>query len=89
MSARQPEKHSQWTPLRVWHRLSLRWKMTLVGGGMGAFASSLWTTPCGVSRPQQRVHKSWNRLRDRDSSWDSRYGGAHALLWNQAGEGPK
>ena len=45
MSARQPKKHSQWTPMRVWHRLSLRWKMTLVGAGMGAFASSLWTAP--------------------------------------------
>ena len=52
MSARQPEKHSQWNPLRYWHRLSLRWKTTLVGTAMGAFgtamgafASSLWTAP--------------------------------------------
>ena len=45
MNARQPKKHSQWNPqwnpLRYWHRLSRRWKMTLVGAGMGAFASSL------------------------------------------------
>ena len=45
MSTRQPEKHFPWNPLRAWHRLSLRWKMTLVGAAMGAFASSLWTTP--------------------------------------------
>ena len=49
MSARQPKKHSQWpplqTPLRVWHRISLRWKTTLLGTAMGAFASSLWTAP--------------------------------------------
>ena len=45
MSARQPEKHSHWNPLRYWHRLSLRWKTTLVGTAMGAFASSLWTAP--------------------------------------------
>ena len=45
MSARQPEKHSQWPPLRVWHRISLRWKTTLLGTAMGAFASSLWTAP--------------------------------------------
>ena len=32
-------------PLGYWHRLSWRWKMTLVGTGMGAFASSLSTTP--------------------------------------------
>ena len=49
MSARQPGKHSQWNPLGnplvYWHRLSLRWKTTLVGTGMGALASSLSTTP--------------------------------------------
>ena len=45
MSARQPRKHSQWPPLRVWHRISLRWKTTLLGTAMGAFASSLWTAP--------------------------------------------
>ena len=49
MSARQPEKHSQWNPqwnpLRCWHRLSLRWKTTLLGTAIGAFASSLWTAP--------------------------------------------
>ena len=45
MSARQPKKHSQWTPLQIWHRMSWRWKMTLVGAGMGAFASSLLPAP--------------------------------------------
>ena len=45
MSARQPGKHSQWNPLGYWHRLSLRWKTTLLGAGMGAFASSLGTAP--------------------------------------------
>ena len=45
MSTRQPKKHSQWNPLRAWHRLSWRWKMTLVGAAMGAFASGLWTAP--------------------------------------------
>ena len=45
MSAGQPKKHSQWNPLGYWHSLSLRWKMTLVGAGMGAFASGLWTAP--------------------------------------------
>ena len=45
MRARQPKKHSQWNLLMYWHRLRLRWKMTLVGTAMGAFASSLWTAP--------------------------------------------
>ena len=45
MSTRQAEKHSQWNPLEYWYRLSLRWKKTLLGTAMGAFASSLWTAP--------------------------------------------
>ena len=45
MSARQPGKHSQWNPLGYWHRLSWRWKMTLVGTAMGTFASSLLPAP--------------------------------------------
>ena len=45
MSARQPKKRFQWNPLQIWHRLRLRWKTTLLGAGMGAFASSLWTAP--------------------------------------------
>ena len=45
MSTRQPKKHPLQTPLLVWHRISLRWKTTLLGTAMGAFASSLWTAP--------------------------------------------
>ena len=45
MSARQPKKHSQWTPLQVWQRIPRRWKMTVAGAAMGAFASGLWTAP--------------------------------------------
>ena len=45
MSTRQPKKHSQWNPLRAWHRLSWRWKMTLVGIAIGALSASLWTIP--------------------------------------------
>ena len=45
MSARQPGKRFQWNPLQIWHRMSWRWKMTLVGAGMGAFASSLLPAP--------------------------------------------
>ena len=32
-------------PLRAWRRLSWRWKATLMGAAMGAFASGLWTAP--------------------------------------------
>ena len=45
MSARQSEKHFPWTPLRAWHRLSWRWKMTLVGVAIGDLSASLWTIP--------------------------------------------
>ena len=45
MRARQPKKHSQWNLLMYWQRLRLRWKTTLLGTAMGAFASSLWTAP--------------------------------------------
>ena len=45
MSTRQPGKRFQWNPLQIWHRISLRWKTTLLGTAMGAFASSLWTAP--------------------------------------------
>ena len=42
---KQPEKHSPWTPLRAWQRLSWRWKMTLVGIAIGALSAGLWTIP--------------------------------------------
>ena len=37
------------TPIRAypqfWKRMNRRWKMTLMGAAMGAFASGLWTAP--------------------------------------------
>ena len=45
MSARQPKKHSPWNPLRVWHRLSWRWKMTLVGARQGRLRQRPVTAP--------------------------------------------
>ena len=45
MDTEQPRTPPTRGPLRFWHQLSWRWKMTLVGAAMGAFASSLWTAP--------------------------------------------
>ena len=45
MNARQPEKHSPWNPLRLWHQLRWRWKVTLMGAAMATFAACLWTIP--------------------------------------------
>ena len=45
MNTEQPRALSPQGPLRVWQRLSWRWKMTLAGAIMGAIASGLWTAP--------------------------------------------
>ena len=45
MDTEQPSALSPQDPLRVWQRLSWRWKMTLAGAVMGAIASGLWTAP--------------------------------------------
>ena len=44
-TGQQPGAPSPQGPLRVWQRLSWRWKVTLMGAVMGAFASGLWTAP--------------------------------------------
>ena len=45
MDTEQQEASPPRGPLQLWQRISWRWKMTLVGAAMGAFASSLWTAP--------------------------------------------
>ena len=45
MSTKQPSTHHAWNPLRLWHQLRWRWKMTLVGIVMATFAANLWTIP--------------------------------------------
>ena len=45
MRAKRPGRSSLWNPLRAWHRMSWRWKMTLVGVAIGALSASLWTIP--------------------------------------------
>ena len=87
MSARQPEKHSQWNPLGYWHRLSLRWKMTLVGTAMGAFASSLWTAPAAYLALSNGYIGHGIGYVIVTVLGIAGMAGHHALLWNQAGEG--
>ena len=45
MDTEQQEASPPRGPLQLWQRISWRWKMTIAGAAMGAFASSLWTTP--------------------------------------------
>ena len=45
MGTEQPGTTSPQGGLRVWRRLSWRWKVTLMGAAMGALASGLWTAP--------------------------------------------
>ena len=42
------KKGSRWDPLGYWSRLGWRWKMTLLGFGIGMVSSSLSTTPGAV-----------------------------------------
>ena len=45
MDTEQSGAPSPQRPLRIWQRMSWRWKVTLMGAVMGAIASGLWTAP--------------------------------------------
>ena len=89
MDTEQPGEPSPQRPLRIWQRMSWRWKVTLMGAVMGAFASALWTAPAAYLRPQRRVHDARNHLRGRVGPRDRRHGRHHAPPGNQTREGPQ